>query len=286
LLKLQVLLDRSNISPGEIDGQHNARLEEMIAAFAEVSGVSSTPWLAKFWLELALSSAEPALREYTITRDDLKGPFLRALPSKMEDMSTLEMVSYTSLPEALAERFHMSELLLKALNPNSSFRFSGEKIIVANVRSTKRQKAARLEVEIERRTIKAFDDKGRLIAFFPASVGSSDKPSPSGILSIVSIVSDPTFHYNPKYKFKEVDRTSSFEINAGPNNPLGTMWIGLSKPSYGIHGTPDPSGVGKSSSHGCVRMTNWDVQRLSEMVTKGTSVRLIANQTLSSAAPH
>jgi len=120
LLKLQVLLDRSNISPGEIDGQHNARLGEMITAFAEVSGVSSTPWLAKFWLELALSSAEPALREYTITREDLKGPFLRALPSKMEDMSTLEMVSYTSLPEALAERFHMSELLLKALNPNSS----------------------------------------------------------------------------------------------------------------------------------------------------------------------
>ena len=277
IVKAQILLDRANLSPGEIDGRYSARLEQAIAAFAEAYGLpADTGWDRAFWLALTSGVTGPVLADYALTAADLKGPFVQ-LSAKLEDMQSLKVLGFASMREALAEKFHMSERLLAALNPGASFSGVGETILVPNVLAVavsgdRRAPAARIDVDKDRQTVKVYSAKNELIAFFPASVGSDDKPSPSGTLKVTLIESDPAYHYNPKYQFKEVERQRPFDLNPGPNNPLGTTWIALSKPSYGIHGTPEPSQVGLAASHGCVRLTNWDAQRLAGMLSKGVPV--------------
>jgi lipoprotein-anchoring transpeptidase ErfK/SrfK len=277
IVKAQILLDRANLSPGEIDGQATARLDQTISAFAEAYGLpADTGWSRTFWLSLTSNVTGPVLVEYALTGTDLKGPFVQ-LPAKLEDMQSLKALGFANVREGLAEKFHISEQLLAALNPDASFSDVGEKIrvpnvLVAGVSGDRRAVAARIDVDKDVRTVKVYSAKNELIAFFPASVGSDDKPSPSGTLKVTLIESDPSYHYNPKYQFKEVEKQRPFDLNPGPNNPLGTTWIALSKPSYGIHGTPEPSQVGLVASHGCVRLTNWDVQRLAGMLTRGVPV--------------
>ena len=276
VVKAQVLLDRADISPGEIDGRYSPRMDEEIAAFAESRQMpADTKWSRAFWLSLTSSVTGPVLIDYVVTREDVKGPFMQ-LPARMEEQQGFRALGYASAREALAEKFHMSEALLAALNPGASFSNAGERIIVANVIAERKPlAAARLDVDKDRQTVKVYSAENDLIAFFPASVGSDDKPTPSGTLKVTLIESDPAFHYNPRYQFKEVETHHAFNLRPGPNNPLGTMWIALSKPSYGIHGTPEPSQVGSAASHGCVRLTNWDVQRLADMVAKGTPVNFV-----------
>jgi lipoprotein-anchoring transpeptidase ErfK/SrfK len=224
--------------------------------------------------------------DYKITEKDVKGPFLKKLPAKMEDMKELKSLDYTSPREALAEKFHMSEGLLEALNPGKKFDEAGQTISVVNTlpkeKSAKpkqvKRPLTRVEVDKEAQTVKVFGDAGELIAFFPASVGSDDKPTPSGMLKVTSIDARPTYRYNPDYKFKGVKSKEAFTIKPGPNNPAGSHWIGLSSESYGFHGTPNPSKVSKSESHGCVRLTNWDVDRLAKLVKKGTEVAFIERE--------
>jgi len=276
IVKAQVLLDRANISSGEIDGKLSPRLEEAIAAFAEIHNLPpDTRWNRAFWGELTSGAAVPVLTLYSITRDDLKGPFVQ-LPDRLEDMKSFKTLGYANIREELAEKFHMSPELLARLNPDASFSQAGEEIVVANVTNVSdAPKASRVDVDKDRQTVKVYTGKDELIAFFPASVGSDDKPTPSGRLKVRAINSDPTFHYNPKFQFKEVETRKPFDLAPGPNNPLGSTWIGLSKPSYGIHGTPKPSLIGKVSSHGCVRLTNWDAQRLAAMLSRGVAVNFI-----------
>lgn len=276
IVKAQVLLDRANISAGEIDGRPSPRLEEAIAAFAEIRNLpADTRWSRVFWDELTSEAIVPVLTEYSITSDDLKGPFVQ-LPARMEEMTSFKTLGYANVRELLAEKFHMSTELLVSLNPDASFSEAGEVIVVANVsNATRPLTASRVDIDKDRQTVKVYSNKGELIAFFPASIGSDEKPTPSGTLKVTAINSDPTFHYNPRYQFKEVETQKPFDLSPGPNNPLGSTWIALSKPSYGIHGTPEPSLVGKAASHGCVRLTNWDVQRLAAMLSRGVAVNLI-----------
>lgn len=276
ILKAQVLLDRDNMSSGEIDGKYSPRLKEAIAGFAEAHNLPvDIGWSRAFWNELTSEAIVPVLKEYAISSEDLKGPFVQ-LPERIEDMRGFKSLGYANVREALAEKFHMSVELLARLNPNASFSEAGEEIVVANVQNEARlPAAARIDVDKGRQTVKVYSAKDQLIALFPASVGSKDKPSPSGRVKVTAINSDPMFHYNPSYRFKEVEVQKPFDLQPGPNNPLGSMWIGLSKPSYGIHGTPEPSEIGKAASHGCVRLTNWDAQRLATMVTRGIPVNFI-----------
>lgn len=273
IIKAQVLLDRADFSPGEIDGKNSVRLGNAIAAFAEGYGLpADSGWSRRFWLALTSHATGPVVTDYVLTNEDLKGPFVR-LPARMEDMRSFKTLGFSDVREALAEKFHVSQQLLALLNPDASFSKVGERILVPNVLTDRQpESAARVEVDKTRRTVNVYSAKDELIAFFPASVGSDDKPSPSGTLKVKLIESDPSYHYNPKYQFKDVETQKPFDLRPGPNNPLGTTWIGLSKPSYGIHGTPDPASVGKSPSHGCVRLTNWDAQRLAGMLTKGIPV--------------
>ena len=274
IIKAQVLLDRARFSPGEIDGKLGENAQKALRAFAEAKGMVSGKVLkAEVWTALAETSKDPIITEYTISESDLKGPFLEKLPAKMEDMKGLKALSYANPREAIAEKFHMSEGLLVVLNSGKRFDRAGEIILVANVLNKQAKLTiGRVEVDKSRQTVRAFDPSGALIAFFPATVGSAEKPTPSGSFKVVSADANPNYRYNPDYKFKGVKSKEAFTIQPGPNNPAGSYWIGLSAEGYGIHGTPNPSKISKSESHGCVRLTNWDVVSLGSNIRKGTPV--------------
>jgi lipoprotein-anchoring transpeptidase ErfK/SrfK len=196
----------------------------------------------------------------------------------MEAMKDIPRLSYTSPREALAEKIHMSEQLLAVLNPGQRFDRAGESIVVVNTfeqNAANSAKAARLEVDKNRQTVKLFDRSNALIGFYPATVGSGEKPSPTGTLKVTAIEQNPTYRYDPKYHFRGVHSNKPFTIRPGPNNPVGIVWINLSAEGYGIHGTPDPGKVSKAQSHGCVRLTNWDAERVASEVSKGTPVDFV-----------
>jgi len=286
LLKAEILLDRARFSPGEIDAKNGGNVRKAIAAFAMAQGLKPDGKLGReVWAKLAASAQDPVLVEYMITDADLKGPFVKDIPSKMENLRVLEHLGYRSPLEALAEKFHMSEGLLKALNPGKAFDRAGEQIVVANVaRDAPKEKAASVEIDKAEKVLKALGKDGQLLAVYPASIGSADKPAPSGTLKITSVHRNPTYRYDPKYQFKGVKARRPFTIKPGPNNPVGTVWINLSPgEGYGIHGTPDPGKVSKTQSHGCIRLTNWDAEELAGMVAKGTRVAFLDEATGSGA---
>jgi lipoprotein-anchoring transpeptidase ErfK/SrfK len=281
IVKMQVLLDRAGYSPGEIDGKLGENALKALRAFADAKGLAfdgrkPTP---EIWNALTATSSEAIIVDYKIADKDAKGPFLQKLPAKMEDMQGLKSLDYTGPREAIAERFHMSEALLDALNPGRKFEEAGQSISVVSVATKEdRPAAARVEVDKSRQTVRVLGKSGDLIVFFPATVGSKEKPTPSGTLKITSIDANPHYGYNPDYKFKGVKSKRAFEINPGPNNPAGSWWIGLSAEGFGIHGTPYPSKISKAESHGCVRLTNWDAARLAKLVKKGMEVAFIEGQ--------
>jgi lipoprotein-anchoring transpeptidase ErfK/SrfK len=273
LIRAEVLLARAHFSPGVIDGQDGGNLKNAIGAFEAahnlpVDGVMD----AKVWAALA-SDSRAALTDYTITADDVRGPFVAKIPTDTAEMAKLDALSFTSPLEGLAEKFHMDEGLLKKLNPGVDFGAAGGKIVVAALGPDKLPApVTRIEVDKGLRQIRAYGASDLLLAVYPATVGSTERPAPEGEWAVRTVAPNPTYTYDPSRLTFGKASNGKLTIKAGPNNPVGGTWIDLTKDTYGIHGTPDPRLVGKTASHGCVRLTNWDVRQLSQAVKKGTKV--------------
>jgi len=286
LIKAEILLARAHFSPGEISGRAGENLNKAIAAFAEAQGKATNKLDQELWGKLVSMSADPVVTNYTISEADMRGPFVEQIPNKMEMMKDLPRLAYTTPREALAEKFHMSPELLSALNPGEKFEVAGHTILVANIPTgSLQEKVNRISVDKAKQELRAFDTGGKLLAYYPATVGSGEKPAPSGTLKVTAVKKNPTYHYNPAYAFKGVRTTKPFTIEPGPNNPVGLVWIGLTGEGYGIHGTPEPGKVGKTQSHGCVRLTNWDALQLASGVSKGTSVDFTGEQKRTRSRP-
>ena len=267
ILSAQVALDRAAFSVGEIDGRWGANTERALRAFQEAHGLAASGALDDA-TTAALDPGEPPLVPYTITDEDVAGPFV-AIPADMMAKAKLEASSYSSALEAIAERAHASPALLTALNPGKRFDRSGESVLVPNVRVGPPTPGASVVVDGADLSVRVLDEQGKLVARYPASVGSEHDPLPVGRWTIKGVARNPPFHYNPKLFWDANRGHAAATIPPGPNNPVGVVWIDLSKDHYGIHGTPEPSRISRSESHGCIRLTNWDAIALAEQVRPG-----------------
>jgi lipoprotein-anchoring transpeptidase ErfK/SrfK len=299
MLEAQVMLTRAGFSPGVIDAHHGENFTNALHAFQQANGMAPGPLDGATRTKLTLLSGGDVLGTYTIQPEDIAGPFVEKIPHDFQQMAMLPRLAYRNPRQLLAERFHMSETLLAALNRGKDLGQAGTVITIANIGSTgpdappaatgestgsstppSTQRAAPptaalVVVDKGKNAVFAYDADKRLIAFYPASVGSAEKPAPTGTLQVRSVVRDPDYTYNPAYRFKDQTAKRPVKVPPGPNNPVGVVWIGLSAEGYGIHGTSEPEKVGKTQSHGCVRLTNWDALGFARLVKKGTPVQFV-----------
>ncbi len=274
-LAAQVLLDRANFSPGVIDGIMGGNTTQAIRAYQRANDLDVDGELDEEVLRhLTDSHSGDVFRTYTISQDDVDEQFVD-VPSGMEAMAELERVGSETSEEMLAERFHMDLDFLKALNPDADFGSAGTEIVVIDAGENRLDKpVTRIEVDKGEDAVRAYAEDGTLLARYPATVGSRSFPSPSGSMEVRAVAPEATYHFDPEGRDWGPDE--QLTIPAGPNNPVGGIWIDLSKDGYGIHGSPDPQLIGKTASHGCVRLTNWDAKELAEAVSQGTTVEFVS----------
>ncbi len=265
--KLQALLNWHHNGVGPVDGYWGKNTRKAMQAFQQANGLAVTDTLNnETWQALTKNeklTVQPVLVNYQITDADVNIK-TTDIPADTEAKAKLEGLYYESITEALAEKFHISENYLKALNPKARF-IAGETITVYNPGNPNTKPVSRVVADKVTETLYAYDDKGKLVASYPTTVGSTATPSPTGIHKVEVKVHEPNYTYTAKDGRKSI-------LPPGPNNPVGSVWIGLSKPSYGIHGSPDPDRISRQASAGCIRLTNWDALALLGVIQNGATV--------------
>ncbi len=292
ILQTQVVLSKLGFSPGVLDGKGGESLNDALRGFQEARGLPKSGKLDPATQRaLAPYGSIPATRTLTLTADALRGPFTFPMPTDEAEKAKLPALNYRNALEALAERFHTTNATLIALNGGDTRLAPGVEVVFPNALpasrdykagddawrgrlnalnvSAEQPQAARIVVDKSDRVLRVYDANDKLVAQFPATMGSKTDPLPLGRWTIKGIAYNPDWQYNPAI-LKRVDKSDEkMRIPPGPNNPVGVVWIDLSKPHYGIHGTPDPEKIGRAESNGCIRLTNWDAARLSLMVKAG-----------------
>ncbi|MEH6719099.1 MAG: L,D-transpeptidase [Aurantimonas endophytica] len=276
MLKTQILLDRADASPGVIDGYEGENVTKALSAFEEMNDLTVDGELdEELWKLLGGEEEAELLVDYEITADDAGQDFIDEIPDDYAKRAELDSLGYTSIEEMLAERHHMDIELFKALNDGKDMS-EGTTILVADIGEPRTDGAvARIEADKSGAQIRAYDGDDKLIVAYPATIGSEENPSPEGTHEVEAVAVDPTYTYRPGENFQQGDNDEKLVLAAGPNNPVGNVWIDLSEPTYGIHGTAEPSEIDKTASHGCVRLTNWDAMELAKLVDPGVEVKFI-----------
>lgn len=294
ILGAQVLLDRLGFGPGVIDGRDGSSLTAALRGYQEANDIPVTGKLDDATVKLlAEYRGMPTVLDVTLTPEILAGPFVGPIPAKEDAQAKLKALGYSDAMEKLGEMYHTTPATLTALNSPNVALVPGTVFHVPNVVppgapvpadlkpewrdtlgmlnvSAAQPKAAKIVVDKSGGVLRVIDNAGKLIAQFPATTGSSHDPLPIGTWKIQGISYNPTFHFNPKLFWDAKAGETKALLPAGPNGPVGVVWMDLNKAHYGIHGTPRPENIGKTESHGCIRLTNWDAARLAMMVKPGT----------------
>jgi lipoprotein-anchoring transpeptidase ErfK/SrfK len=278
VISIQIELDEAGFSPGSIDGKWGGLTEQALAAWQQTHDLKAT---GKF--DVDTGARFPAgLPNYTncvVTAEDMVK--LGRVPEDWRERSQLTNMWFETVLEMVAEKCHASEGLIKTLNPGitdwSSIQ-TNQSVSLLNILPVKRVTAAKLRVSLSAKTVTAYDDSGKLIALFPCSIAADKEKRVPGQLTVQTVAVNPNYTFDP-VNFPELnDKQRGYGkliVPSGPNNPVGTAWIGLSRPGYGIHGTPHPEQIGKTFSHGCFRLANWNAARLAQMVVIGTPVEVV-----------
>jgi lipoprotein-anchoring transpeptidase ErfK/SrfK len=283
VLKTQVYLDRLNFSVGALDGRWGRNSSIALWWYQRSRGINAAdPGAldeATFRSLAASVQSAPALVQRTLTEEDVKGPF-KTIPEDVYDQAKLDCLCYESIQEKLAERFHTTQEFLEQLNPNVKFGDlkAGDAVWVPNVReplTQDRPDIARVQISIRGNTFNAFDAQGNLVFHSPTTLGSKYDPSPRETVEVKKITFNPWFHYQPKLFHEVDDDEPEANLSPGPNSPVGVVWVALSKPHFGIHGTGSPDSIGYASSHGCVRLTNWDANDVARRLRPGVQVEFL-----------
>lgn len=277
--KVQVMLDRAGVSPGVIDGIKGGMSRSAIAAFERRSGLPADGAMdPQVWAALQPFAGGAITTDYTITDADVS-QLTSHIPTDYVEKANMTSLGYTSVAEKLGERFHMHDSFIGVLNPGVPLT-AGATIKVIAPSKPLRAKVARIFIEKGTNRVAAYDAEGHMVVNYPATIGSAETPSPSGTHKVRAVATNPEYTYNPAINFTQGTNKSVLVLPPGPNGPVGTVWIALTKPTYGLHGTPTPSRLFVSESHGCVRLTNWDAEELAHMVQPGvTSVEFLEKGT-------